>query len=415
MCLSPINLPNSQFDGFSLAYRKQVDDEGVTKTVLQPLKRSNLALGRYSDSATSYTLRPCGTCAECLRKQQLQLIQRCLAESETNHILFCTNTYKNEALRYVSAGDRQLPVVDFHDFDNLVRFARINKVIPPFKYLVCSEYGHNFHRPHIHYLIFIPKRSSDTPSTPFEYQESWIRHMKLYWARNHGSRKNPVWTLNSQFIRIWRHGRLNSTYDCRAVVPSEQSLRLSPDQYEQDESNVAFYVTKYVLKFDPFVQRTQRWLRLNLSPEEYKSVWSQFRPQIRCSKFFGSDPSHASKIKDDIQHSLTQTDSPYPLYYLPDGKGVPLSRYYRSGRPLFRRYSNGHTIVCLPCHQHLSADSARKFIDKSTDTLPGSATHYFKDRNKSQLDSISDQFKRTQSLINDHNQDVDPILFGNLI
>lgn len=375
MCTNPVSIPNPDFN-----------------------RRGSLS--QYLDTAFSRKVVPCGTCKQCLAKRQLQWVQRSLEASRDCHVLFCTNTYSDDMIKHVSVGDRVLKYVNWPDFDeSLIRSARDNDLFGrPFKYLACSEYGEKRHRPHIHYLLFIESRPEDFKTYIYDLVNIWTNHMFKYWSRNIStSRKNPVRVPCSKFIRRFVRGRLQSTYDVQAVIPSVSSRRLFADYhiFQEDELNVAFYVTKYVLKYDPYISRLQQWLRLNLEPDEYSRIWSLIRPQVHTSKGFGISEATKNYIETCLADVLNDGVHHYPVYVYPDGKTAPLSRFYRD--------SSSRKLN----HCFLSADMAKKYIDSDPNRIPGTNSHVFEPLSPTQLENIQQKFERISLQIREKSLDLD--------
>lgn len=393
MCTNPISLRNPDFRGQGLAVRKYKD--GIS--YLKPVKV--WSPDSVTDSAFSRKLVPCGTCEQCLAKRQLQWVQRCIEASRDSHVLFCTNTYKDSMIKTMQCGDRILTYVNWSDFDeSLIRSARDNDVFGrPFKYLACSEYGEKRHRAHIHYLLFIPIHDDDPTTYPFELADKWTKHMFKYWSRNMStSRKNPVREPCSLFIRRIIRNKIYSTYDVQPVIPSRSKRRLFPSQdiFKEDELNVSFYVTKYVLKYDPYVRKTQQWMRQNLSDEEYNEKWNLFKPQVHTSKYFGLSQDSEAYIKSSLDEVLAAGVHHQPRYVYPDGSTAPLSRFYRDGSAKIN-------------HCFLDADVAKRFITSDPNNIDGSSSHYSQPLTPEQLDNIKQKFDRISLQIRDKSLDLD--------
>lgn len=118
---------------------------------------------------------------------------------------------------------------------------------------------------------------------------------------------------------------------------------IDPGLTDKGESDVAFYVTKYLLKPSKYVRRLQQALKLNLEPDEYERVWSLLKPRALVSKGWGlgsfeSDPENNrktlpnTKISDHIRKGIDHAKKlyPYPVFINPlTGQSFPLSPYYR--------------------------------------------------------------------------------------
>lgn len=152
-----------------------------------------------------------------------------------------------------------------------------------------------------------------------------------YWRRNtnitvfltksgklkHNTR-NPVWQPLCTYVR--RGNKYN--YDLHWLDPNS-----SPDGTD----GVSFYVTKYLLKYDEWIDKFKSKLYFNLSHEDYKSAWGKFRPRCLMSKGFGSprDPLVAAHICKGINFALADTKAFFPYYISRiNGSTYPLSPFY---------------------------------------------------------------------------------------
>ena len=190
----------------------------------------------------------------------------------------------------------------------------------PFLYLSVSERGSKRSRPHFHGLILVRKEYGNGDPLFTALLETKIRNVLFHeWRRNYGSRRNPdyrpLFTYRTKYVAGIRY----SNFDCHYCAPHTT---------DHGESDVAFYVTKYVLKSSANEVRLQQALRLNLPPEEYSSVWRIVRSKCTKSLDFGSvTPLEVSFVKNQISSSCL---SPEGLHFLnPDGSRSPLPRYYR--------------------------------------------------------------------------------------
>ena len=97
--------------------------------------------------------------------------------------------------------------------------------------------------------------------------------------------------------------------------------------------DVAFYVSKYVLKYDSWTDRLKSKLFFNLPDDDYKVVWDLIRPRRLMSKGFGSPDSQkvADHINKGIALAISDRSAKYPYFISPvDGSTYPLSPYYAS-------------------------------------------------------------------------------------
>lgn len=140
------------------------------------------------------------------------------------------------------------------------------------------------------------------------------------WRRNYGSTRKPVYRPLCTYVRRMIRGELKSTFDFHYVNPSSSSKGML---------DVAFYVTKYMMKPSDKALRLQRALKLNLDKDEYDDIWKLVKPVMCASPGLGlSDDVQRSYVRRCIDRSKN-TDSEFPRYYsIVDGKSFPLSRYY---------------------------------------------------------------------------------------
>lgn len=138
-----------------------------------------------------------------------------------------------------------------------------------------------------------------------------------YWRRNYGSTRKPIWKPLLTYVR--RGDKYN--YDLHYLDPNSSKDGLD---------GVSFYVSKYILKYDDWVERFRSKLFFSLSDEDFKDAWKKLRPRILMSKGFGSpsDPDVRNHLLNGIQFSL-DSGSFFPFYISRiNGSTYPLSPYY---------------------------------------------------------------------------------------
>lgn len=324
MCLCPVLIPNPH--------------RGVRIDVKNP----------YYDNKSLYIKIPCGHCVECTKKKQMYLVQRCQLESMDNYIYMLTLTYNQEHLPEIyidshksTSGEIKLNFADSKHIQDM--FKRLRKIpgFPVKKYIAVSEFGGKLHRPHWHLLLFVPKFDSDDEYEPLRIESYLYDLFKTEWRINVGSTRNPVYEPLFTFQR-GLDGRHN--YDLHYVDPRKTS---------EGESDVAFYTTKYVLKYDDYVNNIKKLL-YNVCPDfVFQKIFNIFRPKLLISKHFGLSDS----AKDYIQLCLRRFSDLQPTFRNPiDGKLFPMSPY------LFNKYG------CL-------SDIETEFINKGL--TPGLDVNYF--------------------------------------
>lgn len=284
---------------------------------------------------------PCGVCSECLQARQNEFVQRCYMLGKYCYVLFGTLTYSPMALPSLEVNGFNLKYADIRDFQLFMHRLRKSKLLPEFRYLAVTEYGDDKvlktgevrkskHRPHFHFLIFIPYLYESKDKTNydrfkgFEYAqivEDFIVS-PCGWSRNFGDNKDCIYFSNSRFIKS-----VNSyTYDCHFVTGKE-------------DNKVIYYVTKYVLKFNNYVQRLQSALRLNLTEDEYLRVWKIIRPKLLVSKGLGYKSVQgcdwpAQYVDELVDNDITEQidfsaiSEKQPMINI-EGKQFPLCEYYQ--------------------------------------------------------------------------------------
>lgn len=360
MCTNPINIKNVNYHNRGLTLSDPVvgsylhysgTDESLLRkkaAAFARLSRSTMPLYRWvKDSSFSRSLVPCGTCDECLRLKQLQLLQRCQVEFDSCYVIFVTLTYKPKYLpELITSQDRSVSFSDPSDIRRMLKSIRHYGGLPPFKQLFVSEFGGKRHRPHWHGLFFFPKCSIDRLMSPEQLEKRMIELIKRYWVVCTKPGRFPEFDTLCDFnSKRYRNGKVERPWDCHLVtefISNERTSDLfSSVDVSSDKSSVMFYVSKYMLKPDDWIRKRQQALRLNYDPDEYKAVWSQVRPRVMISQFFGVTEDAFSIVEDMLNRSLKpQIKRSYPQFLLRGVKdGVshpvwtPMCRYYRNLRP----------------------------------------------------------------------------------
>ena len=274
------------------------------------------ALPQFSDTQSQYIYVNCGVCSECVKKKQMYLIQRCQLESLDHYIFFATFTYKDDMLPFIDVNGFRHYYADISDFQNMIKRCRKRPEWIINKYLFVTEYGGKRHRPHFHALFFVPKSESHSVFDPLAIEKYLSDMFKDEWKRNVGSTRNPIYKPLCEFITRYTPSGVKSTFDFHYVQPDLTS----------DSSDVSFYVTKYVLKFDSWVDDKRKALYLNLDYPEYHAVWNLLRPRLQYSHFFGA----TDNAKLYVRHCIDKysENSTYPVFRNPfTGQLFPMSPY----------------------------------------------------------------------------------------
>ena len=291
---------------------------------LNPILIKNVNYGNTSklsyikDSSALFIPVPCGRCSVCLALKQNYLVQRVQMEALSHDLYFGTLTYNNESLPTVTVGEFSLNYVDISDWQKMLKMIRKHEDLPPFKYFLVTEYGGKRHRPHIHFILSFPKDDKQILSERVSFELKLKDIFLKYWRRNLGSTRSPVW----QNLCTYVHTRKSYNYDLHYLNPSLGSNGLE---------DVAFYTTKYCLKFDKWLDSIKSKLYFNLPESEYTKVWDLLRPRRLISKGFGSyqDPKVIEHINKGIVLSLSEPSAMFPYFISPvTGDTFPLAPYY---------------------------------------------------------------------------------------
>lgn len=299
MCLSPILVKNPNY----------CTGPGI--------KGNQVPLGYLKDTRFSYMYVPCGHCSACVQLSQNYLVQRAREEFKECHTIFITLTYQPSMIPCIEIGKSKHFHGDIADFQYFIKRLRVSGELPSFKYLCSMEYGKGTHRPHFHALLFFPTSIEDDERTPFILESKVEKLIKEQWKRRVGGTDfDPIYRPLSKFKKF-SDGR--STYDCHLVTNDFND--------SDDKTDVAFYVTKYCLKFDKWSE-ARRGMLFHNYPDLYSHYWSILRPRILISKGFGLTKNTSDFISRCIKSSVTNGFR-YPSYFNSDGSAFALSPYYK--------------------------------------------------------------------------------------
>lgn len=126
MCISPIRIRNPN-----------AGMKGLKSTLMK-------------DTESAFINVPCGHCKQCIANRQMDFVQRVLMESLTNHLFYCTLTYNNDSLPYLSTSTGyDIRFADVSDVQKMMKRLRKSNVFGrPFRYFGVSELGSKRGRPH---------------------------------------------------------------------------------------------------------------------------------------------------------------------------------------------------------------------------------------------------------------------------
>lgn len=297
MCVSPVKIKNPNF--------------GLKNSTANSLV----------DTKSRFIYVPCNVCSECVMSRQSQVVQRARVLALDHYIFYCTLTYNNRFLpRLTLSNGFSIPFADISDVQRMFKRIRYyNKIDRDFLYYFVSERGSEKGRPHFHGLIFLKKFKDDDKLYPAITERYLWKMILLEWKRNLGSDRCPDWHPLLNYRQKFVHGVLYRNYDLHYVVPHST---------EKGSDDVAFYVTKYLLKPSDKERRLQQALSLNLDPEEFESVWSVIKSRSFCSKGFGASTDlEKNFVRSCIEKS--QFDKDGLKIYHSDGSSSPLARYYK--------------------------------------------------------------------------------------
>lgn len=301
MCLSPIKIRNPNLNAFS---------------------RKNELTRLFSDCESQFILVPCNRCSVCIALRQNYFVQRVQMECLDRVLFFVTLTYNNEYVPKLIIDGEELLVHDIRDLQNMWKRIRKNYDLPNFRYFVTCEYGSRTHRPHYHLLLTFPYSYFNLSQGKPIFNEVLSFERKLQdillneWVVNIGSNRNPDY---QPLCNFHCNGDFR-TFDCQFV-----------DTIYQDCKNVSFYVSKYVCKYDKYVDAILKQFRYLYDDFEYYYFKERFKPKFLYSKGFGNVESPLVKkyIRDCIDLSL-RANSPFPCFYdSVNGTSFPMSPYFR--------------------------------------------------------------------------------------
>lgn len=383
---------------------------------------SHIGLNYMKDCSSQYLRVPCGHCPECIAVRQMGIVQRMNLEYKFNHLFFVMLSYRNEMLpTHVTSEGWKLHFADWRDLDAMFkRLRKRNAFGRPFRYLAVNEYGETGHRPHFHVILILKKLPNDDTYTPLNLRSLVFDRVLAEWRRNvarrvlkkdsksghyHAGDLVPD-NVHPDYLPLLEYHRRITRHGVEANYTVEY---IRPLSIFSTEDAVSFYISKYLMKSDPWVNRFRSALELNHDELEFKEVWDLIRPKCKWSLGFGVNgwPKEVEldKINYDtgelttrkvvtvpdpealqFVHSIVEKSVPNgsPQYLAENGASYPLCRYY---------YRFGEIIdAALAARFFLGSEKERNngvvFFDKSLD-----------DVNRSY-----EQFNKNQSLIHNNSK-----------
>ena len=273
------------------------------------------------DTDSQYIKVPCGHCDECVHARQSNLIQRLQVEEFTHHLFYFTLTYNNESLPKITTSTGfDIPFADSRDITLCFkRLKKSNAFTRPFKYFCVSEKGELKGRPHFHGIVLLQKEDGDDFPKIMHLESVLFSALLHEWRRNYGSTRKPVYKPLCTYYRKMIRGKLSYNYDLHYMNPVSSS---------KGNADVAFYVTKYIMKPSDKEVRLQQALKLNLEEDEYDDIWKLCKSRMVASPGLGlSSDVQRKYVRECIERSKPTQD--WPKFYNPvDGSSYSLSRYY---------------------------------------------------------------------------------------
>ena len=267
-----------------------------------------------TDVTSQYIPVPCGKCFECSTKKTLQFAQRCYFMSKDYYFYFGMLSYKNGMFSSFTLNGNDYFYASYQDVKNMIKRLRNDNAFGrDFKYVFVREYGGKKHRLHWHFLLALKKYSTDSVLFGYSFEKKIYDTILLYWSRNVGSRRSPIYVPLLEFHQVFRNGVLYSNYSCHFV----QSRGLTEDR-------VYFYLVKYLFKHDKYSEFLQVRLREDCSSLGVKfiSYWNLIRPMYVASKGFGVDEDLSIKNLFDVNSKI--------IPFVQVGNSLqPVSGYYK--------------------------------------------------------------------------------------
>lgn len=293
------------------------------------------------DTKSQYIPVPCGHCGECIRLRSSNVLQRAQLEEKFGYPFMISLSYNPQSLMYYECSNGfKIAYAPVSDLQNMFkRLRKSGSLTRRFRYYAVTELGSKKGRPHAHILLFLERLPEDTVYTPFNLEKVVFSAILNEWRRNYGSTRFPDYRPLLTFIQKYRGGKLQSTYDCHFVVPSQS------DGTTQD---VSFYVTKYLCKDSEWRDKIKRGLFSHCDFVEASEVWSKIRPRAISSLNFGFgiyDDINPRKVSSVVRREIlsalpasdivrcaidrsSKTEKSARFYDLQTGKPMPLARYW---------------------------------------------------------------------------------------
>lgn len=299
MCLSPLLIPNQN------RMRKYASDY----------------FRRNYDTTALYIRVPCGHCYDCRRRRQSDFAQRCYFQSLDYYPFFGTLTYSNDFLpKKVLPSGEEIAFADYkHIQDMFKRIRKGNYLDRDFKYAVVREFGGRRHRPHWHLLFFVQRYSDDDKFVVRELQSQLWNLFLKEWRINVGSKRCPDYKQLCEYHQRRLGRKIYSNYDLHFV-----------DSRFGRMSDVFFYISKYIFKYDEFVKFlwNKCFFAYGQMCEPFVEFWNSIKPRYFASIGFGNPNCNSVIDAVNFTKSSLYNTSEFPLLDI-DGNQMFLAKYYR--------------------------------------------------------------------------------------
>ena len=268
------------------------------------------------DFESEFIYVPCGKCIECVQSAQSSFVQRAVVTSIDHYVFFATLTLNNDALSHIDICGDDFVYFDIALFQRFIKIFR-NRFDRDFAYAFFTEYGGTKHRPHSHLLFFVRKFKGDTATTPYILENQLYTYFRDNWSRNVGTRKYPIYIPNFTFAQRGKFSNFDFHY-------------VNPCLTDNQEYDVIYYASKYLMKFDKFIITTYIKMRSFYDDyHEYLSKRSLIRPKALISKNLGLLTDVEKEYIDKcISQSFLYNETTFKFYSPFSSRKWNLSQYY---------------------------------------------------------------------------------------
>lgn len=212
---------------------------------------------------------------------------------------------------YTDVGEYNVAFPYLADIQQMLK--RIRRAGHKFRVSYSTEYGKHSFRPHFHGILALDKNLGNPRSLERQFYKIFFDE----WKRNYSCDTfNPDW--RPLFTPVYKYGRC-TTFDFHWVEP-----------IINHDNDCAFYVSKYITKYDKRTTALLRKILLDnsVSDSETSYLIKCIKPRCNTSKDFGDwrDPLVSAYIN---KCASRKTLFRYPQYYdIYSGKQMPMSPYY---------------------------------------------------------------------------------------